>query len=371
MTVYYWQIALLLISAVLSKLTKNPKKTICILSFFILAVVIGFRDPIGGFNGDNLRYYLRYYKLGESPISACYEMRNGQNILFFFLQWLFAHLGIHYIIFNISVAIFSVGITSWFIYKYSDNPFISFFIYLGLLVYPLSFYLVKQAIAISITLLAFDSCRKNHRVRGLILCLIAALIHDAAIVFLVVIFADKIIRFSKINLMLIAILGIIVFLYRIQIGQFIMLLFKEEYIGAYTSRVQLGGLALILLAFFAFYILSIDTKSLRNVYTDESKLSATYEHSLFSIGAIALFIQILASYAYAYTRLNLFYLQFYMIIFPHSVVQRRWKRSFRNFYPIFCLTVYSAVIVLMCVLYFGTQRPYDTEYRFFWQSNIW
>ena len=148
-----------------------------------------------------------------------------------------------------------------------------------------------------------------------------------------------------------------------------MLYFKESYIGVYNSKTQLGGLALVVIIMFLCFVISIDFRSITDKRSGERMVS--YEHSLLSIGAIGLFIQILASYAYAYTRLNLYYLQFYMLIFPFSLVQRKMHKIFKQFYPIIRVVLKISIVVLMCKLYFDTMKAYDYEYRFLWQSRIW
>ena len=371
MRIYYFQLLLLVVSLFISKLTKNPRKSICIFAFFILIVVIGLRDPIGGYNGDNFRYYNEYYKLGTSKIVSCFTRRRGQNILFYFLQWLLAHIGIKYEVFNFLISLFAIGTTCKMIYKYSDKPLLSIFLYMGLLVYPLSFYLVKQSISIPITLLAFDQCCENRKSRAIILCLIATLIHDSAIIFLLIVFSDKLIKILKKNILLISFTGVLIFIFKYQIGQIIMQIFKEEYIGEYNSKSQIGGLAIILISMLILYTYSIDINLIYKIYTTKNASLMNFEYLLLFAGVICVFVQILASYAYAYTRLNLYFIQLFMFITPHSLVQRKLKHLFSKSYDIVYFLIYFALIVLMSWLYFGSLRDYDSEYRFFWQSKVW
>ena len=90
---------------------------------------------------------------------------------------------------------------------------------------------------------------------------------------------------------------------------------------------------------------------------------------LLFISATALIIQILSSYAYAYTRLNFFYIQFYMLILPNALYSSKIKHMSKNMYLLLKIIVYLVITVLMLMQFKNNIGELKTGYSFMWEMN--
>lgn len=80
------------------------------------------------------------------------------------------------------VSIFPIGV---FIYKNSANVLFSFMIYLGLPSFLTTFSTLRQAVAIGITVLAFEFVKRKKPVWFILVVLLAACFHSSAVIFLI------------------------------------------------------------------------------------------------------------------------------------------------------------------------------------------
>ena len=357
---------------IFSRAAKNKKKVFCVLCALGLFVVLAFRDPVG-FNIDNTRYYRTYHNISNANFKTAILSRDGLDSLFYSIEWLFGHLGVSYELFQIIVAAFCIYATMSIVYKYSASPYLSVMLYLGLGLFSFSFYLLKQIIAVSIILLVYDSLINNKRTKAWILQACAVLIHDSAIVFVPVLFCRQFLKNNKVFLLFYSIIAGVFFVFRLRIAEVIMYLTKDDYVGVYQISGRIGGLALFIIACFLLFIVSIDYKkknlSIDTDCTNELVYLSEKEGMLLFISATALIIQILSSYAYAYTRLNFFYIQFYMLILPNALYSSKIKHMSKNMYLLLKIIVYLVITVLMLMQFKNNIGELKTGYSFMWEMN--
>lgn len=91
------------------------------------------------------------------------------------------------------------------------------------------------------------------------------------------------------------------FLFRYQIAGFITIMFAENYLGHYESKETVGG---------SFIFLIINTICYAMLFKERIRENNSEEKDIFLMLAIASALQLLSAYAYAFTRVNLYYMQF-------------------------------------------------------------
>lgn len=287
-----------------------------ILIFIVLGSLLAFRDQFVGV--DTGRYYLTYTSTKSMNFEQVVSIREGANIGYFLLNAVCSKIGMS---FQLFVSILSIWIvfSTLFVYKktYSLDIF-AIFGYLGLGVYTFCFSGLKQAISMSFIIWSVYFLWKAKAWYAYVMFVAAFLFHPVAIVFLPFLFLRKI-TFSYMHIIMIVVGFLILFLFRYQIAYFITLMFAENYIGHYESKETVGG---------SFIFLIINTLFFVFLFKDKVKENNTVEKDIFLMLIIASALQLLSSYAYAFTRVNLFYMQFVpialsmMFRYEHSTVKR-------------------------------------------------
>ena len=132
------------------------------------------------------------------------DLEYGYQIIVWFLshlfsdgQWLLIFSGIF---FSLSVCLFT--------YRNSKNPVMSLMVFNCLGLFNFMVQGLRQAIAMSICLFAYEQCKKNHFFKFALLVAIASLFHASAIVFILVYFLSK----FKLNFIQMGILAILTFI---------------------------------------------------------------------------------------------------------------------------------------------------------------
>ncbi len=119
----------------------------------------------------------------------------------------------------------------------------------------------------------------------------------------------------------IAVLLLFVYIFRNQLGWILTsVAFEGEYLGYYESSGAIGAMSIFLLLILIGMIL-IEHECI----LEKDNISSLY----FKIIIISLLIQMLSSYAYAFTRLNYYFVQFFPIIVP-SMLDLLKTSKYRN-----------------------------------------
>lgn len=144
---------------------------------FSLFLIVGYRDC--GFDMDNYMYYFRVLNSGLWKSNAeILGVENGYAYL--------NYVAYSYRQLLLLMAFFTIGLYSYFIYKYSPLPFFSIFLLLATFIYPFAMGQYRQALAISIVLLASLYREKRFLFIGLIV--LAVLFHVSSILAVLLLF---------------------------------------------------------------------------------------------------------------------------------------------------------------------------------------
>lgn len=229
------------------------------------------------------------------------------------LNFVIAKLGCSYQVFLSIIALFSVYMTLRCIYRYSKMPFLSLIIHFGIGIFAFQFTGLKQTIAMGFILLAYDAIQEQKPKKFIAYVLGGILFHPTAIVFLPTYYICRV-KKNGIFVLVAAAVMTGIYLLRYKLGYLAIILFNEAYIGRYEINSGTSGVFFALMFVILMYILLFG-KKINEV--------GSFEANQFSLLIIAACIQLVSSYAYIFTRLNYFYIQFVMIALPHVIIQNK------------------------------------------------
>lgn len=174
-------------SLLLGALIKPSKQSaFLVLSFIVLFVLMAYKDLSVGTDTLTYEYLFRIYHFGGEQLSGEIEPLWGA------LNEIIIKFGgnFRYLLIVSSLAILlPIFIVAK---KYSMNPMLTVFLYYSLYFYLYAFNITRQAVAVSICLLALNWLVREKKFLYLIAILIASQFHLSAYIMLPVLFVDKI-----------------------------------------------------------------------------------------------------------------------------------------------------------------------------------
>ena len=306
---------------------------------------------------DMIRYERHYNNVSEmSMLQSIFYSNDSWG--YYFLNYLFGKLGVSFQIFISLVSMLCVFSFGWYIYKYSKSPIISFFVYLGLGGYTFLFSGIRQSIAMAIILIAVDKFITKKYIKSFFYIIVAFLFHPTAIVVIPCLLLSKIRVTPKILIIYITSI-IIMIIYRNQIGRAITKLFNDEYIDKYVSKGELGG-TYLLIGFIILIFTYINYKSIIDC--------SERNQFLFHLLIYTLLIQTGASYAYSFTRLNLYFMILLIPIVVPDILT--YFKQFKSKALPFCLS-YAAKLgcASLMIVQFNSHiiGEFIQNYYFIWE----
>ncbi len=153
---------------------------IYIVSFMLIAVA-GLRDVSVGI--DTFQYENTYDKIKQLSFSELFvagQVEPGYRLLQYTIEQLFGDF--QFVL--IFVAILYVGVVSRLIYKYSNSPLMSYILFIGFGFYTFGMSAIRQTIAMSIVIIAFEYMKEKNLKKFLISTILASTFHVTALIFL-------------------------------------------------------------------------------------------------------------------------------------------------------------------------------------------
>ncbi|AVT48945.1 EpsG family protein [Shewanella baltica] len=158
--------------------------------FFILLFCLAWLLYGGNqWNGDRDAYELYYVRNSIYPW--------GIEILYGYLNIIFNNLGFSFQIFQVVISFFTLFFTAIYLKKVSRYAAISFLVYFSLM-FPLDYVLMRTSLSYAIVLNALLLLFRGRKGLYVFLIIIATLIHQSAIFFLIFIFANNNIKKNNI-----------------------------------------------------------------------------------------------------------------------------------------------------------------------------
>ncbi|MGM9879725.1 MAG: EpsG family protein [Bacilli bacterium] len=207
MIIYF---AIMIVLSILYYYQRNNKKLYVISSFCILATVAAIRSVSVG--ADTQQFCDVYTSIGNNSWAYFnYISGFGGRIEpgFFLLCKLLSYITRNPQLLIAVTAIFSIGTYSYYIYRESKNPYLSFVIFIGIQQYAIYLTAMRQVLAISILIIGYELfLKKDKTIQYILMVILAMQFHNSAFIGLAYILIKKI-NFST-KTMLILLFGTVV-----------------------------------------------------------------------------------------------------------------------------------------------------------------
>jgi hypothetical protein len=312
---------------------------------------------------DLQRYYAQFIRIGNMPFLDAW---NDYNVYpgYLLLSYFVAKTTGNFQIFLCAVALISVAALYYFLKENSKHPYISILVLCGLGYYDFLFSGLKQAVAMSFCLYSFKFIKEKRLAKFLIIVGIAMSFHFTAIIFLPIYFYLNS-KFSK-KMVYISIPFIVaLYVYRLQVALFLTKVFRENYIGHYTvdNSVSLVVVFILLMIIIAF------------LFFKEKIWENKMYNMCFRMAFLSLILQFLSSYAYLYTRLNLYYFPFLALLIPETIMEKpgsiMGKYVLTENSAVLVKIVISSIFIILFLYLYNSFVLGDVSglypYEFFWE----
>ncbi len=330
----------------------NLKSNYIFITTILLILIFGLRNPE---MGNDLKGYLPSFdRLNLFSWKEIFKLHD-------FLNYEYG-----YIIFNklvgsvfcnrqfflfvcAAVSIIPIGYT---IYKHSDYPLDSWFVYLGLPVFLLTFSGLRQAIAIGITTLSYNFIKQKKLVRFIFIILLASLFHSSALVFLLAYPVYRI-RFGKRFVLFSIILLPVVWLLRNPLFELLTKL------AGYNEVMDNNGAVTLFIVFALVYLFCVFTGDTE----DETVNGFT---NLFYIACL---VQAMGGLSSIAVRAGYYYMIPLIIVLPKIINENRFFKNERDRQLV-------RIIILAIFITYGLYDIYTTtwaesgKYCFFWNEYV-
>lgn len=298
---------------------KDRKKYIFIVSFQLFLLLALRKVTLG----VDLPYYnAGYYYIKNlnfmDLLSKIHILKNASLVYPFNFEsgytifcWIISKLNFNFHSFLIFCAAINMYALGKFIYKYSENPCISFIVLFCFETYCFLFGILRQSLAISMFLLSFIACMDNKKIKSLLLCFLAFWFHRSTIIAVPLLFVANKNNITKKQEMLyfISIIPFFVFSRNIYLIFYKVMIFfgKGGYIG---TDFNVNNLSIL---FIIIYLLTI-------IFANGEKMKSKkiYSKLIYAL-LFAIFISIMGSYNEVLGRSTQFFTTFLIILIPNVI----------------------------------------------------
>ena len=338
---------------------KKQKMVFLAVSGVLLTIFLGFRDIESG-GIDLIRYNMHYQDLLRADsISAAFDKREGENFLFFLSMYISAKLGWSFNFFLFIVAAFSVSTSILFFYRYSNYPLLCICIFLPTCYIHL-FSQLKQTIGVAIALYAYMLLRNNKILATYTVLLVAVLFHPTALVMIPFFFLSK----YRVNLAILTTLfmgSFFIFIFRMEIGELLTAIFYSQYVDHWESRENITGMAVFFILLTILYLSMMPKR--KEVSKEKYLVISSYLYALI----IAMSFFFCASYSFAFTRLNNYFMMFVPLVLSEMTEFNTSKRIFHS--KIFAYTIFGMIMYVMINRFLDMVVSQNLfMYRFYWMD---
>ncbi len=211
---YIYILIVLVIIIFYNKINTNKINLYDWIVIIFLTLICGLRENVGT-DYSLYRYY--YYNIEDN---SRFEIAFKSIIEFL------NHLGISYNVFLLIISMLTIFLFYFAIKKYSKKPAASIFYFITLGYYAYSFNIIRQMLAIAITLIGIKYIKEKNFLKYLIVILIASSFHLTALLMIPAYFLLNLKNNRRNNLLLLGICVTIPFLYT-RIFNFVVTNFEQ------------------------------------------------------------------------------------------------------------------------------------------------
>lgn len=329
------------------KSNEKAKRTFLILCGIVMFLIIALRHKEIG-STDSQNYYSNWELLSGLSFNGLLSFMKETKfeVGYCFLVWCLSHIFPYgQFVFILSALLFTIAVCR-FIYLYSEDPELSFVMYITLGLYSFMVQGLRQSIAMSICIFAVTLAKKRKLVSFILLVFLASTIHTSAIVFFFVYFLYG----FTINIRS-GVLAIIFAISLLALSSQVVALGNVAFDREYGTEVESGGYIAV-----AIYIIIL---FLSIVFAGKYRKDKDYSFFVFFtlIGAITYLMRY--TEAQVAERISFYFMFGQMIALPN--VLRRFDK-----HTAFIIK-YLAIILSLLLYAYRLSGGNLIDYRFFWE----
>lgn len=350
----YTILALLILfcAGVPNALSLSSKKVGFWFCIFVLIILSSLR---GANIGNDTHSYIYLFK----NLSA--ENHSRYEIGYVFLNDIIKKITDNYQYLFTIISIFVYFSIGRFIIKYSKIPWLSLFLFLTYGFFTFTFSALRQAIAITICLYAFESMMNSKNIKAFLLIFLASLFHNTAIVFLFAFIckfikpSGKVFIVGYISSFIILVAFTTVLYYVFQM----LPMYKHYSQGTYIGEI---GIASFLYAILSSIILLFSYKQLTSGIKKSGFISKVDSYGLIMV-LLAVVFYIISIKANIFDRMAIYFNILSIIILPNAINKLSGvNRQFITVIVVVVFYIYSAMII-----YYRPEWNSVFPYSFYWQ----
>lgn len=313
-------------------------------------VIIAFRHKEVGSN-DSQNYFNNWELLSGLTFDGLKSFMRDSSFEkgYLLFVWIFSHIFPEgQFVFIISALIFTVSVCR-FIYINSEDPELSFVMFICLGLYSFMVQGLRQAIAMCICLFAIEFCKKRKFIPFILLVLLASTFHTSAIVFFVVYFIYGFTMNVRTAVAALGISGILI-AFSGPIAAIGNIVFEREY----ENEVETGGFVAV--AIYAIILL------VAIVFSGKRRKEKNYSFFIFTTFLGAIFYLMRYTGVQVAERISFYFMFGQLIALPNAITRFDKHVSF----------IIKCVVIALSFALFTYRLSGDglVAYRFFWQEVI-
>lgn len=340
---------------ILKKFTKNYKKWYCILCSIFLIIVIGLRNIELG-QGDTKNVYkviFNHFLHFDWQQSMKYINSQDVEIGFYGMMKIYTCFSSNFQAFLFIIGVPYIVAVSTLIYKYSKLPQMSYFLFLALNYFALSFTLLRHVLAMAFLIYAFLALMNGKRVKFIIFVFLASLFHTTALIFFIVYPFSKL-KFNLKQIFLLILFLLLIFLFGNNILNFVFSILNDGHYSQY--KISSGdniGFFIINLCLMLFSILYLKKYNIENY--KESQFLFNFQFLTLCMSAFILTI------GEAF-RISTYFGIFGIVLVPNCLCLEKNQRL-----KIIIYILFLSLLVLYFFL-FTSKNMGIYPYRFYWKG---
>lgn len=320
----------------------NNKKYIFIVSS-ILIVLLGLRGLSVGIDTINYNNIFNNIKLLSLPQLFELKEEYGYSLLQFLVSKVFGNF--QYLL--IIVAAFYIGVVSYHIYKYSENPLLSYLLFVVYGFYSFAMSATRQTIAITLVMVAYEFIKEKKLFKFLVVVLLASSFHITALIFLPSYWFNKF-NLNRKTILLFVLIGLIVIAIKGELRMLINNFARIEY-----AAIETGG--------DRMYIFMLISTCIGIVFRKPFMAKHDNNKYLFYMMLASTIIMPVTQFHPAIMRLYYYYFIF-MIIFIPNILRAIKDKGIRVIGTLSYFII-GAILFFSSVIYINQLE----NYQFFWQ----
>lgn len=329
------------------KVNDKAKRTFLLWCGIAMFLMIALRNKDVGSNDSN-NYYENWELLSGLSFESFKAFTTESNFEagYLLFVWVFSRIfPSGQFVFILSAILFAIAV-SRFIYKNSEDPELSFVMFICLGLYTFMAQGLRQSMAMSMCLFAIEFCKKRKFLPFILLVLLATTFHTSAIVFVVTYFIYGFTLNIRTGIVSVCAAGLLLVFSR-QIAAIGNMIFEREYVG----EVETGGFVAV-----AIYIIIL---ALAIIFAGKRRKEKDYSFFVFMTMLGAVFYLMRYTEVQIAERISFYFMFGQLIVLPSAISRFDKHVSF----------IVKCVVIALSFLLFAYRLNGDglVVYRFFWQ----